>query len=48
MDPFNSEITLKNCYKYNYSSTIDNYALLERWKKIYKLIEPKKKFIISF
>jgi hypothetical protein len=43
MDPFNSEITLKSCYKYNNRSTIDNYALLKKWKEIYRLIKPKKK-----
>ena len=42
MDPFNSEITLKNCLKYN-SVNLDNKRLLQKWKETYQLIKMKKK-----
>lgn len=42
MDPFNSELSIKNCYKYNYKK-LDNIKLLKEWKKAYKIIQPKKK-----
>jgi len=42
MDPFNSEISIENCIKYN-SKKIDNFKLLKMWKKTYRTIQPKKK-----
>ena len=42
MDPFNSEISIKNCYKYN-TKNLDNRKLLKEWKKTYQILKPKKK-----
>ena len=44
MDPFNSDISIENCHKYN-SKKVDNSKLLEIWKKTYTMIHPKKKII---
>lgn len=45
MNPFNSEISLKTCAKFNKDHKVDNFKLLEEWKNIYKLLIPKKKFL---
>ena len=42
MDPFNSEISIKNCYKYN-SQKLDNIKLLKEWKKTYQILQPFQK-----
>ncbi len=42
MDPFNSEISIKNCHKYNFKN-LDNRKLLMEWKKTYQILQPKKK-----
>ncbi len=44
MDPFNSEISIENCIKYN-SKKIDNFKLLKMWKKSYQSIQPKKEVL---
>ena len=41
MNPFNSEISIKNCFKFN-SKNIDNRKLLKKWKETYQLIKLKK------
>ena len=45
MDPFNSQISLKTCIKFNNEKEIDNNKLLQEWKDTYKTLEPKKKYI---
>lgn len=42
MDPFNSEISIQNCIKYN-SKNLDNQKLLKKWKETYKKLKPHKK-----
>jgi len=44
MDPFNSDISIANCVKYN-SKKLDNIKLLKMWKKAYRMIQPKKKIM---
>lgn len=46
MDPFNSDISIENCLKYN-SKKLNNVKLLKMWKKAYQIIEPKKKTMTS-
>ena len=46
MDPFNSEISIKNCYKYN-TKNLDNRKLLKEWKKTYQILKPKKKLNLN-
>lgn len=42
MTPFDSMINFETCKKFNNKRTIDNMKLLEKWKKTYKLLKPKK------
>ena len=42
MDPFNSEISIKNCLKFN-SKKLDNTKLLKKWKDTYQLLSLKQK-----
>ena len=47
MNPFNSEISIKTCIKFNKDHKVDNFKLLHEWKKTYRLLAPKKKFLIK-
>ena len=43
MNPFNSNISIETCKRFNTLDQINNYQLLKEWKKTYKLLHPKKK-----
>lgn len=45
MSPYNSNISIETCKIFNQSININNEKLLKEWKKTYKLLKPKKKFI---
>ena len=43
LNPFNSQINLRNCRLHNIYKKIDNNKLLSHWKKAYIDIAPNKK-----